>query len=191
MASTDRLPDDAVRAVAEQIAAFLPPASGPAAAKAAPAAAREVAESLAVCPVTAEQVRRPPEDLGVLARPSGLWHHQVRTGGAATHFARSSVSGFGPAAPQVQSVFESPVAGKVDAALAWADKYVKGRATARLLVVPALHVHALLVIRPGGVCEVVLADQPAGFKQLTYETVYPLADFLKRLARERPGTGLT
>jgi hypothetical protein len=190
MASTDRLPDDAVRSVAAQIATFLPLVGGPGPAAAAAAPAREVTENLAICFLTAEQVQRPPRDLGALARPSGVWHHQVRTAGAATHFARSATSKFDPAGPHVQAVFESPVAEKIDTAIAWVDKHVKGRATVRLLVVPAYYVHALLVARPGGKDSAVLADQPDGFKQLRYETLYSLVEFLKRLAKEKPGSGI-
>jgi hypothetical protein len=181
MATTDPLPDEAAAAVAAQVAAFLPTA----------APDRELTESFAVCPVTAEQVRRPPADLAELVRPSGLWHHQVRTGAAATHFARSALSGFDPAEPQVQSVFESPIAGKIDEAITWADRNVRGRATVRLMVVPAYYAHALVIVPRDGEPSAVLADQPEGFKQLEYRRQYPLKEFLKLLAKEKPGRSLT
>ena len=187
MAATDPLPDELVVAVAAQLAAFLPAAGAGAAA----APARELTESFAVCTVTAEQVRRPPADLAALVRPSGVWHHQVRTGTVATHFARSTLSGFEPAGPQVQSVFESPIAGRIDEAITWADRHVRGRATVRLLVIPAYYVHALAVVPRDGVPSAVLADQPEGFKQLKYRRLYPLKEFLKLLAKEKPGRSLT
>ena len=187
MAATDPLPDEAVAAVAAQVAAFLPAAGAGVAA----APARELTESFAVCTVTAEQVRRPPADHAALVRPSGVWHHQIRTGAAATHVARSALSGFDPSGPQVQSVFESPIAGKIDEAITWADRNVRGRATVRLMLIPAYYVHALVVVPRDGGPSAVLADQPEGFKQLEYRRLYPLKGFLKLLAKEKPGLSLT
>lgn len=186
MATADALPDDAARGVAAQLAAFLPTARGPAGLDAAPAAPAELTESLAVCSVGADQVRKPPADLAALVAPSGVWHHQIRRGGLATHTARSVQPGFDPAALDVQSVFESPIAGRIDDAMAWVDKNVKGRATVRLLVAPAYYVHALVVVRDGKELTAVLADQPAGFKRLEYNRVYTLREFLALLAKEKP-----
>jgi hypothetical protein len=187
MATTDPFPAPAAASAASQLAAFFPPPP-PGAAALAPVSC-ELAETLAVCVLTAEQVRHPPRDLSTLVRASGLWHHQVRTGGAATHMARSEGSGFTDGV-QVQQLAESPVAAQIDRALAWADRHVKGRATVRLLVAPAYYLHALLVVR-GDELSAVLADQPSDYTRLEYEHEYPLADFLKLLAKEKLGGTLT
>jgi hypothetical protein len=191
MATADPFPDAAAAAVASQLGAFFPQPAEEGVGPAAPPR-RELTESLAVCFLEARQVRRPPKDLSVLARPSGVWHHQVRTGGAATHLARSQQSGLaeGAGAVEVQQLAETPIAGQIDRAMAWVDKNVKGRATVRLLVAPAYYLHALLIVR-GEKLSAVLADQPPGFTQLEYEREYPLADFLKRLGKEKAAGTLT
>jgi hypothetical protein len=60
----------------------------------------------------------------------------------------------------------------------------------RLLVIPAYYVHALLLVR-GRRYSAVLVDQPDGFTRLKYQKEYPLRDFLRRLAKERPAGTLT
>lgn len=189
MPTTDRLSDDVLNSIASQIGELPRPMTVTTAA-AAPGFPTEVGESFAVCPVTLAQVKKPPADLSVLARPSGYWHHQLRTNGVATHTAVSMKPGFGPV-HEVEQVFESPLAGKIDAAITWVDKQVKGKGTVRLLTIPAYLSHALLVIRPDDTLEAVLVDQPEQYSQLQHETVYPLADFLKRLAKETPTESLS
>jgi hypothetical protein len=192
MATADPLPQAALQSVAAQLGQFLaaPPAQTPAAL--AVVQQPELAESLAVCFVTAAQVEDPPKDLGVLARPSGYWHHQVRTAAGATHMARSSRQGFaGTDDMQVEQLVASPVAAKIDAAIAWVDEeHPDDDATVRLLVIPAYYVHALLMVR-GEKYSAVLADQPPGFTELKERKEYPLRKFLKRLAKESPSGTLT
>jgi hypothetical protein len=188
--TTDRLPEDVLTSIAGQLADFLPRGVTVASAAATPSFPEEVGESFAVCPVTLQQVRRPPANLSVLARPSGYWHHQLRMNSVATHTAVSTKPGFGPV-HEVEQVFESPLAGRIDAVITWVDKYVKGKGTVRLLTIPAYLTHGLLVVRPDDTLEAVLVDQPPQYTQLQYETVYTLPDFLKRLAKEPPAESLS
>jgi hypothetical protein len=190
VAQTDPLPQSSLTQVARQVGQLLTPPATAAAAMTVPAAP-ELAESLAICFVGADQVASPPVDLSVLAQMSGMCHHQIRSAVTTTHSAWSSQAGFDPAALDVQQVVESPIAARLDRAMAWVDRAVpRDTVTARLLVIPAYYVHALLLIR-GKKLTAVLVDQPAGFKALKYEKEYPLKDFLRRLAREQPGRTLT
>lgn len=193
MASADKLSDDALKSVADQLGAFLGQDGGGVRSDSPPS---EVGESFAVCFVEARALAKPPADLAALVRTSGVWHHQIRVGDVTTHMARSTQSGFGGGEMTVQQSFESPVAAKIDDAIAWVDKHVKGRSTVRLLVIPAFFVHAFAIVRENSstVAErytAVLIDQPAGFTRLAYETEYPLAEFLKLLAKEKPAPSLT
>lgn len=194
MATADPFSVAAAASVADQLTAFFPGrdpvADGREAARA--AADPELTETLAVCFLEARHVRQPAGDFTWLGRPSGVWHHQIRSAGVATHVARSQQSGFADAGRDVvvQQLAESPIAGKLDQALAWVDRKVKGRATVRLLVIPAYCVHALLVDR-SGTYSVVLADQPANYSHLAYEQEYPLTAFLKLLGKERFATSFT
>jgi hypothetical protein len=186
--TTDKLPDGVVVLIAGQVSAFLSTADAGLESTAV-AFPQEVGESLAVCTVSLAQVKKPPADLSLLAKPSGYWHHQLRTGGVATHTALSMKPGFGPT-HEVEQVFATPLAGKIDDAIAWLDKNVTGRGTVRLLVIPAYLTHALLLVRPDGPLEVVLADQPAQYTRLQPEMLYPLAEFLKLLSKETPAESL-
>lgn len=188
MAAADPLPDADRRSVAGQIGQFLAAPRGVlAAAGFAPAPRAELTESLAVCVLPASAVTDPPADLLPLARPSGQWHHQVRTAGGPTHAARSVEQGFAAGGLEVNQVGPQPLAAKIDAAVTWVDANVPDdAATVRLLVAPAYYVHALLIVR-GDLLSAVLVSQPDSFKRLDYEREYPFRDFLKRLAGERPG----
>ena len=180
MATTDPFSTTAAQSIAAQLSGFFPPPT----ALALTGAPRELTETLAVCVLEAAHVRRPPRDLTTLTRPTGGWHHQIRTAGTATHTARSQQFGLTEEV-EVQQLAESPVAAQIDRALAWAERNVRGRATVRLLVAPAYYLHALLVVR-GEEASAIVADQPPDFTQLEYEHEYPLAEFLKRLAKEKP-----
>lgn len=192
MATTDKLPADTLKSIAAQLPSFAGRGSmtGLTAAAAAVAEPDEVGESFAICVLDVAQVKKPPQDLAKLAKPSGYWHHQLRIGGIATHTAVSTKEGFGDG-HEVQQMFATPVAGKIDAAIRWVDKNVTGKATVRLLIAPAYLLHALLILATDGSLSAVLADQPTGFTQLELEKRYPLAEFLKSLAKETPAGTIT
>jgi len=183
VANTDKFPAEVEAQVASKLAAFFPPKV----ATVAPAAAapHELTESLAVCFLENQQVQNPPSDLSVLTQATGVWHHQIRTAGVASHFARSQQSGFVPDGVDVQQLVESPLAERIDRVLTWADQHVSGQATIRLLVSPAYLLHALLVMR-GAESTAILVDQPAEYTQLKPETEYPLVQFLALLRKENP-----
>ena len=190
MATTDRLPDDTLKSIAAQLPTFT--ARGPFLPKnaAVPAEPDEIGESFAICQLDLAQVKKPPKNLSKLATPSGFWHHQLRTAGVATHTAVSTKQGFGDG-HEVQQMFASPVAAKIDEAVAWVDRNITGKATVRLLIAPAYFLHALLVLADDGSMSAVLADQPTGYTQLQTERQYPFAEFLKLLAKEKPAGTIT
>jgi hypothetical protein len=191
MANPDPIPDATLRSVAAQLGEMLAAPAAAAAGALGRPARPELTESLAVCFLTAEQVTSPPADLAALARPSGTWHHQVRTAAGPTHLARSSPQAFAADELRVDQWLESPVAAKLDDALAWVDRrHPDDATTVRLLVAPAYYLHALLIVR-GRNFSAVLVDKPDGLARLEYEREYPLRDFLRRLAREPMSGSLT
>jgi hypothetical protein len=192
MAKTDPLKKSQRQAVADQLGRMMARGmAAPAGARMAAAAEEpELGESLAVCTLTAQQVLHPPADFAEIARPSGTWHHQVHTAGGVTHAARSQVGGIRGDDQHVTQMFQSPIAEKIDAAITWLDrKLARSSATVRLLIAPAYYLHALLIVR-GRDYSVVVADQPATFTQLEPKTIYPMAEFLAKLGRERPSGNL-
>ena len=192
MATPDPLPAAVVESVADQLGRLLdaPAAVTRGTLNLAPDARPALAESLAVCNLSVDQVKNPDLDVDELARPSGFWHHQVRTGGRATHMASSVPAGFAEEGLEVSQWVESPIAGKIDDAIAWVDKNYPGDdATVRLLVAPAYLLHALLIVR-GRKCDVVLVDQPEDRTRLKYGRRYTLRQFLAALAKETPSGNL-
>src|SRR5262249_10513514 len=130
-------------------------------------------------------------DLSVLARPSGTWHHQVRSAGVTTHMARSTRQDFAGEDLQVEQWVASPVAAKLDGAIVWVDEeHPDDDVTVRLLVIPAYYLHALLIIK-GKKLSAVVVDQPPGFSELKEKKEYPLKRFLKRLSKEKMSGTLT
>jgi hypothetical protein len=74
-------------------------------------------------------------ELASLARPSGVWHHQLRTGENATAFARSKPLGPTPDTWSLRALFWSPLATTIAKAIEWADSNVPDQVEARLLSV--------------------------------------------------------
>lgn len=188
MAKLDPLPASVSRGVADQLGRMLsaPASATRAALNLAQSTRQALAESLAVCTLTAEQVGRHDLTADEVMRPTGAWHHQVRTGERATHMASSVPAGFAEEALEVSRWVASPIAGKIDDAIAWVDaNYPDDDATVRLLVAPAYLLHALMIIR-GRRCDVVLVDQPAGRTRLKYERRYTLKQFIAALSKETP-----
>jgi hypothetical protein len=191
VAKPDPLSKTALRSVADQVGQFLASASATPAAAMAPLRKPQLAESFAICAVGADQVANPPDDLAALVQPSGMWHHQIRSSDGSTHMARSKQAGFGSDEMELQQVFESAIAAKIDRAIAWVDRHVPDDGIiVRLLVIPAYYLHALVLIRKNKY-SAVLADQPDGYRQLKYEKEYPLSEFLRRLSKERMAGTLT
>jgi hypothetical protein len=191
MPSLDPIPTAAVQSVVEQLGQFLAMPKADLRRTLGDVDEPALAESLAICFVSAEQVIRPPAKLSLLIQPSGFWHHQVHTAAGPTHSARSSQQGFELTYLQVEQIVQSPIAAKVAEALAWVDQsFADDDATVRLLVIPAYYVQALLIIR-GQKYSAVLVDQPAASRRLEYRKEYVLRTFLKQLGKEHVSGTLT
>jgi hypothetical protein len=194
MARTDDLSPASRSAVAAKLASFITSGtanrSGVRASAAAVAASSpSLHESLAVCPLTVEQVQHPPDDLRSLVTPTGSWMHLVRTAGKPTHFARSHTGGFRAEDQAVEFAGESPIAGKLSDAVEWVDENIPDdSAVVRVLIIPAYLTHALAIVRPKKITAV-LVDRPESYSGLKYEKEYSFAQFLKLLAKEKP-TGM-
>lgn len=134
--------------------------------------------------------------LSAHARATGRWHHQIRVGGIAAAFARSSGAKLELDSASPSGLFVSPLAGKVEEAIDWIDENEpEGRDGARdpvvrLLVVPSHQLHAFWLLDEGeGTSEALVIDAPARFgapaRRLLGE-----GEFLELLRRSRPVRGL-
>jgi hypothetical protein len=75
-----------------------------------------------------------------LARPVDRWHHQLAFGGRLAAFARSSASPL-TGEHQLEELFVSPIAHRIDEGVAWVDNNADTEDHVRLLLIPACHVY--------------------------------------------------
>jgi|SRR5579864_1610675 len=75
-----------------------------------------------------------------LARPVDRWHHQLAFGGRLVAFARSSASPTN-GEHQLEELFISPIAQRIDGGIAWVDNNAGVDDHVRLLLVPACHLY--------------------------------------------------
>lgn len=75
-----------------------------------------------------------------LARPVDRWHHQLAFGGRPAAFARSSASALS-GEHQLEELFVSPIAQRIDEGVAWVDHNAGVEDHVRLLLVPACHLY--------------------------------------------------
>ena len=132
-----------------------------------------------------------------LARATGRWHHQLKIGGRATAFARTSGSRLELDRVTLRGLFVSPLAQKIDDAIKWIDEHESeagGGArdpVVRLLVVPSRHLHAFwLFDEREGTSEVFVFDPPPRPGGVRGGVLLGEREFLESVRRVRPVRGL-
>jgi len=89
-----------------------------------------------------EELESGERNLSLLARNSGVWHHQIRQDGQATAFARSKPLGPDPEDWSLREIVESPLAQRIDEGIAFADHEVPDEVEVRLLSISFQQVEA-------------------------------------------------
>jgi hypothetical protein len=123
-------------------------------------------------------------DLKGATRPTGACHHQLFAGDQPVGFARSRRYATG----WDVSVFQSPLAAKIEQALQRIDAHFSADITIRLLVAEKYRVYALwLVGTPGTPDRLLVLESPDGFEDLIKERgMLDVAHFLQQVAGLRP-----
>ena len=150
MAVTKTLPTDVLESVAAQISDRLQPLSNEDPDLLVPESvvpsAPEIGESFEVwklIPDAMDEIENGNLDITKLARPAGIWHHQLRENGQAFGFARSKPLGADAASWSVRDVFTSELAAKIDMAIGWIDERIPDdEVEVRLLSIPIQQVEA-------------------------------------------------
>ena len=137
------------------------------------------------------------DSLRALARPTGRWHHQIKVGGRAAAFARSSGARLKLDSASLRGLFVSPLARKVEAAIDWIDENEPEDRdgvrdpVVRLLVVPPYQLHAFwLLDEREGTSEVFVVDAPPRLDAPGRARLIDEREFLELLRRSRPVRGL-
>lgn len=158
-------------------------------------------ETFEVWRVTPAMVKRyagTGEDLVRFAEWTGRFHHQLKLVGGGRAYARSKSSGGDPSRLALREIVTSPLAGKIDRGVRWADRHldqVPDDMLARLLVAPLYQVVALWFVyrtaledRSGE--SKVLVVSASGVSGLPLLRLLISREFIERLSRERIGRGL-
>lgn len=183
MEHAEGLPDNVKEVIAKQIGMLLPRIFDPELLSQAEVKLRETFE---VWVLEADAVIQSTDDLSLLARPIGRWHHQVSIDSEVKSFARSTPLGATPESWRVVEVFQSPLAEKIDDALRRIDDLKLGDEwLARLLVVPAYQVHAFWLLNSEDVEKIFVIDHPAQFTHLLTDRLLSYDEFLVALRREQ------
>lgn len=85
-------------------------------------------------------------DLPQIARPTGDWHHQIRSDKQARSFARSKPLGSDPESWSLRELFVSPLAEEVARAINWVEENAPADVEVRYLSVPQHQVDAFWFI---------------------------------------------
>lgn len=136
--------------------------------------------------------------LRAAARETGRWHHQIKVGGRAAAFARSSGAQLGLDHVSLRGLFVSPLAEKIEEAVGWIDANEPGGRggardpVVRLLVVPSHQLHAFwLFDEREGTSEVLVIDAPARLAPAGPRRLLGEGEFLELLRGARPVRGLS
>lgn len=206
MAETEKLPPEALEAIAGKIrarlvdtthhdliteaAADLNTAGKPKSNLA------EVGETLKVWTLGTDDVERFKQagsDLKELAHETERWHHQVKFAGIAKAFARTMQLDESDADWSVRELFVSPLAALINSAITLADKEVDDNKKVHLLSVPAYQVQALWFVDKvpdGEESQVLIVSAPEHFAELQPGRFLSSHEFLNALANESFIVGL-
>lgn len=152
MANTKQLPPEVLEVVAQQIGARLgifPDDPNFFAAEASAAEpSLDLAESFEVWSLPPDALEEVANglDLPDIARPTGVWHHQIRSNREARSFARSRPLGPTPDSWSVRELFVSSLAEDLSNAIDWVENNVPPNLEVRYLSSPPHQVDAFWLL---------------------------------------------
>ncbi|HEY1377034.1 MAG TPA: hypothetical protein VGF55_09575 [Gemmataceae bacterium] len=136
-------------------------------------------ETMEVWMLGADALLQPTDDLLQLAKPTGRWHHQIKSGGQVVGYARSMPLGPAPGDWSVREVSKSGASKAIDDAIKWIDANVHDDSQVRMLSVPAYHVTAFWLVENAG-DRIVVAVAPFA-KLIQTNHIYTAKEFLDAL----------
>lgn len=187
MAHSDSLPQDVIDTVAAQLSAAASKTLGAAVLQ---HQAIELTESFSLWSIAADAIINPNAELAHIATQTGRWHHQVKTNGKATAFARSVPLGADAKSWSLRETFESDIAAQIDLAIDWIDANAKGDPLVRLLVVPAFQVHAFWLVE-GNDSSILVVDAPEIYQRLKRNGLMSASEFLDAIRGEQHVSGVS
>jgi hypothetical protein len=188
MSHTDQVPPGLLDDVAAQIGARIPLllAERPPA----PGEQVEITETFEVVGLSPDRVQAGSDDLRTLVEPTDRRHHQVAIGGTPTLYAWSAPRDGGAPGSEVVELAASPLAAELDRAITVIDA-LPADYLVRLLVAPAYHLYAFLLLGDQGETRVVVVRTARRLAGLQRFQPHDDRDFLAALRQVRPVVGMT
>lgn len=186
MAHVQKLPDDAVDAIAEQVGRLYPSLDNTVTQRQPPA---ELTETFPVWFLSIDAVNTGNDNLLELAQDTLRWHSQISIDGKPEGVVRTMASGDDASDWTVRQILKGDFAKAIDDAIQWVDAEVETDPLVRILEIPAFFITALWLI-DGQESSVVIARLPKHLQNLSPLVQYSSQEFLEVLRQEPHAIGI-
>ena len=186
MAHVQKLPDDAVDAIAKQVGRLYPSLDN-SVTQSQPSA--ELTETFPVWFLSIDAINRGNDNLLELAQDTRRWHSQIWIDGKPEGVARAMAPGSDSSDWAVRQILKGDFAKTIDDAIRWVDAEVETDPLVRILEIPAFFITALWLI-DGQESSVVIVRLPEHIQSLSPFVQYSSKDFLEVLRREPHAIGI-
>lgn len=199
MAHTDALPDSTLDTITRKLGDLI----GALDVRFVEGQPLELAETFSVWMLDAVGSTQVNKEVSELAQATRRWHHQIKMGGQAVAFARSSPLGPGPDDWSIEElsrpllpepakenhIADTGLAADIDEAIRWIDANAQGDPLVRLLVSPVDCLTAFWLVGAGW-SQVLVIDKPMEYTHLECRRLYRTREFLSLLNQEHRGFAL-
>ncbi|MDD9973833.1 MAG: patatin-like phospholipase family protein [Candidatus Poribacteria bacterium] len=186
MAHVQKLPDDALDAIAKQVGRLYPSLDNNVTQRQ-PSA--ELTETFPVWFLSIEAINTDNDNLLELAQDTLRWHSQMSIDGKPEGVVRTMASSGDTADWTVRQILKGDFAKTVDDAIRWIDAEITTDPLVRILEIPAFFITALWLI-DGEESSVVIAKLPEHLQSLSPLVRYSSQDFLEVLRQEPHTIGI-
>lgn len=186
MAHVQKLPDDALEAIAEQVGRLYPSFDNKVT-QHRPSA--ELTETFPVWFLSIDAINTGNDDLLELAQDTLRWHSQILINGKPEGVVRTMASDDDASDWTVRQILKGDFAKTVDDAIHWVDTEVETDPLVRILEIPAFFITVLWLI-DGKDSSVVIARLPEHLQSLSPLAQYSSQEFLRVLRREPHAIGI-
>ena len=186
MAHVQKLPDEAVEAIAKQVGRLYPSLDNNVTQRQSSA---ELTETFPVWFLSIDAINTGNDNLLKLAQDTLRWHSQISIDGEPAGVVRTMASGDDASDWTVRQILKGSFAKTIDDAIQWVDAEVETDPLVRILEIPAFFITALWLI-DGKDSSVVIARLPEHLQGLSPLVQYASQEFLRGLRREPPTIGI-
>ena len=186
MAHVQKLPDDALNAVAKQVGRLYPSLDNNVT-QCQPAA--ELTETFPVWFLSIDAINTGNDNLLELAQDTLRWHSQIWIDGKPEGVARAIAPNDDISDWTVRQILKGDLAKTVDDAIRWVDAEIETDPLVRILEIPTFFITALWLI-DGQESSVVIAKLPENLQRLSPLVQYSSEEFLEVLRQEPHAIGI-